>query len=282
MTKTGNAATHPIRLEGIGATTENKVSNCIIRGIDGASYDGRIYGIMVNDANMTAKIWNCLIYGFISNTAAYGRGIYELSSSTLDVFNCTVTKCGQGIRSDSATVKNCASFNNTDDFVSSPTVIDYCASDDGDDTGSNAEDFTADALDWNKVFTNYTTDDYSLLDYTTSPCCVNQGTDNPGSGLYSDDIIGTARTSSWDIGAFEYTSGVTLEQEGYRFRNDDGSESAATWRQTQDTVDTVAKSTNIRLRVLINATGDPATKQYQLEYKEASDGAAEWRKVPLT
>jgi hypothetical protein len=37
---------------------------------------------------------------------------------------------------------------------------------------------------------------------------VGEGTDNPGSGLYSDDIIGTARSSPWDIGAFEYTSGA--------------------------------------------------------------------------
>ena len=32
-------------------------------------------------------------------------------------------------------------------------------------------------------------------------------TSNPASGLYSDDIIGTARTSTWDIGAFEYLAG---------------------------------------------------------------------------
>ncbi len=63
-------------------------------------------------------------------------------------------------------------------------------------------------------------------------------------------------------------SGPTLEQEGFRFRNDDGSEAAATWRQAQDVNDTIAKDTNIRLRVLVNATGDPASNQYQLEYRK--------------
>lgn len=75
---------------------------------------------------------------------------------------------------------------------------------------------------------------------------------------------------------------ASLDQEGYRFRNDDGSESAATWRQGQDTVDTVGKDTNIRLRILIDASGNPNSEQFQLEYKEASDGAGEWRAVPLT
>ncbi len=75
---------------------------------------------------------------------------------------------------------------------------------------------------------------------------------------------------------------ITIEQEGFRWRNDDGSESAATWRQNQDVDETVGKSTTIRLRTLLNAAGDPATKQYQLEYKEAGDAAAEYRKVPLS
>jgi hypothetical protein len=76
-----------------------------------------------------------------------------------------------------------------------------------------------------------------------------------------------------------YTS-VVLEQEGFRWRDDDGSESGASWLEDQDVDTTIAKSTNVRLRVLLNATGDPPSTQYQLEYKETSDGASEWRKVP--
>ena len=75
---------------------------------------------------------------------------------------------------------------------------------------------------------------------------------------------------------------ATIEQEGFRWRNDDGSESTATFRQAQDVNDTIARNLNIRIRVLLNATGDPPTKQYQLEYKENADPAAEYRKVPLT
>jgi len=75
---------------------------------------------------------------------------------------------------------------------------------------------------------------------------------------------------------------VALQQEGFRWRNDDGNEAAATWRQNQDVNDAVGRNTNIRLRVLVNATGDPASAQYQLEYKETSGGAEAWRQVPET
>lgn len=88
--------------------------------------------------------------------------------------------------------------------------------------------------------------------------------------------------ASLDVIEIDGVDRASVDQEGYRFRNDDGSESAATWRQNQDTVDEVARDTNIRLRVLVDASGDPNSEQYQLEYKESADGVAEWRKVPLT
>lgn len=72
-----------------------------------------------------------------------------------------------------------------------------------------------------------------------------------------------------------------IEQEGYRFYND-GTESGATARQNQDTVDTIGRETTFQLRTLLDAGGDPGSEQFQLEYKEASDGAVEYRKVPLT
>jgi hypothetical protein len=69
---------------------------------------------------------------------------------------------------------------------------------------------------------------------------------------------------------------ATLDQEGFRFRNDDGDEAGATWKEAQDTNLTAAKSVNTRLRVILDATGDPATAQYQLEYRRSGQL---WRKV---
>lgn len=41
----------------------------------------------------------------------------------------------------------------------------------------------------------------------TSPA-IGEGIDNPGSGLYDDDICQLVRTSTWDIGAFEYIAAI--------------------------------------------------------------------------
>jgi hypothetical protein len=72
--------------------------------------------------------------------------------------------------------------------------------------------------------------------------------------------------------------GLNTQQEGYRWRDDDGNESGATWLQDQDAAASVAVETNIRLRVLVDAaTGDPASTQYQLEYKKLPSG--DWKKV---
>lgn len=72
-------------------------------------------------------------------------------------------------------------------------------------------------------------------------------------------------------------SDVVLEQEGFRFRDDDGDEDAATWLENQDTNLTREAGVNTRIRMLINATNDPPSQQYQLEYKKSTDG--EYRKV---
>jgi hypothetical protein len=71
-------------------------------------------------------------------------------------------------------------------------------------------------------------------------------------------------------------AGGTLNQEGFRFRNDDGDEDAASWKEAQDTNLTAPKSVNTRLRTILDATGDPATAQYQLEYRRSGQL---WRKV---
>jgi hypothetical protein len=77
-----------------------------------------------------------------------------------------------------------------------------------------------------------------------------------------------------------HSSSLVYEQEGFRWRNDDGTETTATWAAAQDvnTGVTVAAGANIRLRVLVNATGDPPSQGYELQFK-LKDGPDVWRKV---
>jgi hypothetical protein len=58
-------------------------------------------------------------------------------------------------------------------------------------------------FDWSQDVIDVDNGDFSLV---ADGNCIGNGTDDPSSGLYSDDIIGTARTSTWDIGAFEYVA----------------------------------------------------------------------------
>lgn len=84
---------------------------------------------------------------------------------------------------------------------------------------------------------------------------------------------------NWALAAVEilgHAPTSAIDQEGFRWRNDDGNESTATWADDQDT-DLTALGGTQRLRMLIDGSGDPDSAQYQLEYR-LSGGT--WAKVP--
>jgi hypothetical protein len=72
-------------------------------------------------------------------------------------------------------------------------------------------------------------------------------------------------------------SPLVYEQEGFRWRNDDGSESAATWAAAQDVNITAPRQSRRRLRILINTTLDAPSNAYRLEYNRVGDN--DWRVV---
>jgi hypothetical protein len=88
---------------------------------------------------------------------------------------------------------------------------------------------------------------------------------------YGNTVQGTIKTYETEAVA------SSIEQEGFRFRNDDGSESAATWKDSQDTNVNSAPGDIVRLRTIINSKGDVASKQFQLEFKKSTDSV--WNKV---
>jgi hypothetical protein len=79
------------------------------------------------------------------------------------------------------------------------------------------------------------------------------------------------------IVTFKESGTASLEQEGYRFRNDDGSETTATWKANQDTDVNVSLNTAFRPRIIVNATNDPSSKKFLLQYRRS--GAASWKDV---
>ncbi len=81
----------------------------------------------------------------------------------------------------------------------------------------------------------------------------------------------------WFVDIPQIDTSLLLEQEGFRWRADNGDEDGATWLDSQDVNITRSTLTNTRLRTIINATGDPGSNQYQLEYRKVGD--TNWKKV---
>jgi len=116
--------------------------------------------------------------------------------------------------------------------------------------------FTAVSVDLSGSSFQNSTSSISFRIYVYAPSTVNF--------LDIDDIIvnGTVADSG------------TIEQEGFRFRSDDGTETTATWLAAQDTNITQPTLTNTRLRVILNTTLDRPSEAYQLEYREV--GGTTW------
>ena len=88
--------------------------------------------------------------------------------------------------------------NNTDDFGAWTSASSSYNCSDDDDVGTNKR--TPSSLDWDNELADANNGDFTIV---TGGNCIDNGTDDPGSGIYSDDIIGTTRTSTWSIGAYE-------------------------------------------------------------------------------
>lgn len=166
--------------------------------------------VEATSSSTVATFINCIVYNPHVTANSY-RGFY-LRCSSATLYNCTIYNFnGIGVYRNTGTVTstNCVSFSNGDDFSGGTQT--FCASDDGD--GTDAVHWTGGATDWANVFEDYANDDFHLKNFSGTGAIIGQGTDNPGSGLYSDDIDGDTRTSVWDIGADEYVASGTVYQQ---------------------------------------------------------------------
>lgn len=185
------------------ASATLNVDSCYI--LINATGTGTALGASVSSgATATLNLYNTII-DIKSTAAATTRGVSR-SNGTWNAYNCTIHgpgSTGTGLFSASGcTTKNCAVFDWTDDFNGS--TISYCASDDGD--GTNAQS----GATWTNEFEDHANGDFRVKSGSTK--LKDLGATDPGSGLFSDDIVGTARPqgSAWDIGAHEYYAPTSL------------------------------------------------------------------------
>jgi hypothetical protein len=86
--------------------------------------------------------------------------------------------------------------------------------------------------------------------------------------------ITAAAPAAGIAGTVSAGTGLARDQEGYRWRNDDGSETTATWIATQDTDITFPSNTVVRLRILTNVTGDAPSEPVRLQARKV--GETDW------
>jgi hypothetical protein len=80
------------------------------------------------------------------------------------------------------------------------------------------------------------------------------------------------------VGSLQVAGGATIDQSAYQFLEDDAAEGANTPLAAENTPITIEPGVPFRLRLQLNATGDPTAKNFQLEYRPAGSSDP-WTKV---
>ena len=177
----------------IWTNADVRIGDCII-----TTEGGHLTGcVQSGGSTSNLYIYNSSFIGCTADGISSGnQGIYY-------AYNCNFIGSGRNGISKGGTgttvVKNCVlADNSSGDEDGDVDTIDYCASD--DDIGTNSQQLD-NTNDYEDEFNDFASGDYSLI---AGSICVGNGTDDPDAwGQYSDDIVGTIRTSTWDIGAFE-------------------------------------------------------------------------------
>jgi len=270
------------------------VKNCIFDSSGDTSTAGLDTHIILAASSATCYLINNVHDRFVASDSGTHKSVIriEQATSTAYIYNCTICNVNNldsanswGIRnSGTCIVKNTLFYNCENDATG--TISDtYCST-----TNDNTKGLTA-AGTGNRFSQTFTFIDSGNFDFHLDP--DDAGALGYGLNLYNDatypfqdDIDGQDRGGSgatWDIGADEYVITLAIEQEGFWFRNDDGSESTATGKGNKDANITLNSDTQARLRMLLNVTGDPASKNFQLEYRYKPSGGAfgSWTKINL-
>lgn len=128
-------------------------------------------------------------------------------------------------------------------------------------------------------------------DDTTTTVWVSRSVDLSESGANADSstqvriLITSASETSWHadygIDTVEIVGtelAAPIDQSGYGFY-DDGTESGSTIDGSEDSGITESTSVTKQLRVQLDASGDPASRQYGLQVRKVGDANSEWRDV---
>ena len=184
-----------IRMSPAGVS-DIRISNCICKG-NATNYKHVLYAT-AGAVGSKIRIWNNIIY---DQTGTSGAGINLSSANTdFEIWNNTIKDCARGI-----TFVSAASMDVKNNLVDSvncyngAVVGDYNSSSDATDTGG-ANDRKSQTF----TYVDEAGNNFHLA--VTDVGAKDFGMTDPGTGLFSDDIDGDARSAPWDIGADEYVA----------------------------------------------------------------------------
>ena len=265
------------------------IESCIIRSTGTAS-NGYGNGDGIRSRNITTGsiiIANNIIYG------PFGKSIYismASGSPTGAVYNntCFGSKGTEGSALHVGINSGTCYFTNNISQDSANQDAIYSFGTTSPLTNISSDTSSPNSAFWSitLTFTNLSagSEDFHLDSSDTEAIGAGTNLYNDATYAFQADIDGNDRggaAAAWDIGADEYVSSASIEQKNFRLRNDDDSESAATWKASQDTNITLAADTAFRLRFLLKATGNPDSIDAQAEARVKPSGGAfgAWGKI---
>ena len=180
------------------------ISNCVAKGVGGTART-LCYGLYINGDYADVHLWNSVLFNNRAGGTCYGVYAYA-SGGSLAAYSSTIIGGEHGLRRSLGTVtaKNIyAGGSVSSDFYGTMTKA-ACAS--SDLTGNTTPDDLTEIPVSTSTFVNVTpgSEDFNLV--SGSPL-IGKGTDTSGEGAplnFTTDIVGTARGSVWDVGAFEF------------------------------------------------------------------------------
>lgn len=199
---------------GVAAATHDiRVSKCIIRG--NPTFDDAYIICGYTDYSSSSRsgqcrIWNCIFYDF-QNPSNAARAIWNYNGTNAiahDIYNNTFQNNKEAINITSnpnlhQIINNLFKSNTTDIGASGVEAgSGYNATNNSTLTYTVSGGATNDRVSQTFSFVDEDNDDFHLQ--SDDGGARNFGLDDPSSGIYSDDVDGQTRVSTWDIGADEY------------------------------------------------------------------------------
>lgn len=278
-----------------GAITTSSVSSWAVSGV-GVSVDdtlilGVTYGGLGTETNRTVTLADNLGNTYVEITLPAAQW-YSSNSTGLRVFRCQVTNAG------TATITATPSENCDYTGIIARKFTGGSSTEDGDNcalensttpaSGSITTTVAGDIVVGFAVNTSSTAGSITATNgsftggYTITGTGMVSQYQIQGSAGSVDSEPTVSTSANWISAIVAIQEGSApatpeYEQTRYRFRNDDGSETTATWAAAQNTPISLAKSTPTRLRVQIQTTNDAPSASYKLQYRKVGD--TDWQEI---